>query len=333
MKIIFTKKTLISGMVLAMTMANLYPLLAQNVGTSQSKSVQSRTLTGRVIDEEGNTMPGVNITLNQAVIGITDGNGVYTLQLPTSDCKLQFSFIGMETGVVTLKAGKAEENIDITLYGSTELNEVVVTGYQDIQKPKMTGSAVTISSDKLMERYTSNLLSNLEGQVAGLSTYGGELKVRGTSSLYAETSPLLVVDGLPMEGRIEDLNQYDIQSINVLKDAAATAIYGARASNGVIVITTKNANQRGKIDVSFNANLSLKENRIMDYNSNFYMNAAQQVAKESDYYDYYFFSGDIADPIGNTLSGITMVTDLYRHLTMLTTVLQRVILPWMNCQI
>jgi hypothetical protein len=204
-------------MVLAMTMATPYPLMAQNMGTSQSKSVQSRTLKGHVTDEEGNSMLEVNITIGQTVVAVTDVKGVYNLQAPIGDCKLQFSFIGMKPCVISLKAGKVDKNMDITLYGDTELNEVVVTGYQNIQKPKMTGSAVTISSGKLMERYTSNLLSNLEGQVAGLSTYGGELKVRGTSSLYAETSPLLVVDGLPIEGRLEDLNQYDYNLSTCLK--------------------------------------------------------------------------------------------------------------------
>ena len=103
----------------------------------------------------------------------------------------------------------------------------------------MTGAATTITADKLNDRYTTNIADNLEGRVAGLSTYGGRLTIRGTSSLYAESTPLLVVDGLPVEGDIKDINPYDIATVNVLKDAAATAIYGARASNGIIVITTK----------------------------------------------------------------------------------------------
>ena len=83
----------------------------------------------------------------------------------------------------------------------------------------MTGSVTTIRADKLEERYSPSLLSNLEGRVAGLTTYGGKTTIRGTSSLYAETDPLLVVDGIPIEGSIDDLNPYDIESVNVLKDA------------------------------------------------------------------------------------------------------------------
>ncbi|MDE5689728.1 MAG: hypothetical protein K2I38_03415, partial [Duncaniella sp.] len=98
------------------------------------------------------------------------------------------------------------------------------------------------------------------------------------------------------------LNPYDIESINVLKDAAAAAIYGARAANGIIVITTKNARKKDKIDIDFSANLTVFENRNVDYNDNFYMSAAQQVEAEKKYYEYYFFNnnGEVGDPITNT---------------------------------
>ena len=128
--------------------------------------------------------------------------------------------------------------------------------------------------------------------MAGLTTYGGKTTIRGTSSLYAETDPLLVVDGIPIEGSIDDLNPYDIESVNVLKDAAANAIYGARASNGVIVVTTKNAKEKGKIDINFSANLTVYEKKNMDYADNFYMTPAQQVDVEADYWNYYFFDND-----------------------------------------
>lgn len=128
---------------------------------------------------------------------------------------------------------------------STEIEGVVVTGYQSISREKVTGATSTVTSRQLEERYTPNILDNLEGRVAGFMTYDGKTTIRGTSSMYAETSPLLVVDGLPVEGKIEDLNPYDIESVTVLKDAAAAAIYGARASNGIIVITTKKRKRSG----------------------------------------------------------------------------------------
>ena len=289
------------GLILTLGVAPVQ-VVAQNAASAQTQ--QSYTIKGHVIDDEGEALPGVTIKRNGQAVGVTDAKGAYEISVPAGSNELEFRFIGMEPSIVKLKNVVANQTVEVTMKSDAgQLNEVVVTGYQDIAKPKMTGSAVTISGNDLMERYTPNLLSNLEGRVAGLSTYGGELKVRGTSSLYAETSPLLVVDGLPVEGRLEDINQYDIASINVLKDAAATAIYGARASNGVIVVTTKNAHQKGKIDVAFTANLTLKENRNMDYNDNFYMNAEQQVKKESEYYDWYYTSGTQSDPVGSTLSG------------------------------
>lgn len=129
----------------------------------------------------------------------------------------------------------------------------------------MTGATTTLSAEKLDQRYSTNVLDNLEGRVAGLSTYGGKPIIRGAGTLNGSTSPLIVIDGLPVENTlagfdpydtnsvkdaaasaIADLNPYDIESINVLKDAAAAAIYGARAANGIIVITTKNAKKKAK---------------------------------------------------------------------------------------
>lgn len=274
--------------------------------TRRVSGARVRTVMGHVTDETGEPLPGVSICIDDSkVCTITDSEGFYTLKVPATKCSLIYSYIGMEKAVALLQAGTASVKRDVKMAGDNSLNEVVVTGYQEISKPKMTGSVTTINADKLEDRYTTNLVSNLEGRVAGLSTYGGVMKIRGTSSLYAEMTPLLVVDGLPMEGKVEDLNQYDIQSINVLKDAAATAIYGARASNGVIVITTKNANKKGKVDIDFTANLTVYNKRNMDYNDNFYMNAAQQVAKESDYFEYMFFGGGSSDPIGDFESRIS----------------------------
>lgn len=261
--------------------------------TRRVNGMRVRTVTGYVTDDSGEPLPGVSICIDDSkVCTITDSKGFYTLKVPANDCNLRYSYLGMNTAVVPLKAGHSQLQRDVRMESDNQIGEVVVTGYQEISAPKMTGSAVAITADKLTERFNTNIVSSLEGQVAGLSTYGDDLKVRGTSSLYANTTPLLVVDGLPTEGRMEDLNQFNIQSITVLKDAAATAIYGARASNGVIVVTTKNANKAGKVDIDFTANLEVYDKQNVDYNDNFYMNAAQQVEKESAYYDYLYSNND-----------------------------------------
>ena len=270
-----------------------------------------RNVSGTVTDESGEPLIGVSVCIDDSkVCTITDSKGFYTLKVPANACTLKFSYLGMSNAEVRLGNGRNPVSRSVQMSTDHELSEVVVTGYQEISRPKMTGSVTTITSSKLDERYTTNIMNNLEGRVAGLSTYNGKMTIRGTSSLYAETTPLLVVDGVPVEGSIDDLNPYDIESVNVLKDAAANAIYGARASNGVIVVTTKNAKKAGKIDIDFAANLTIYEKKNVDYADNFYMTPAQQVDTEANYWDYYFFhnDGEVTDPIKNAEQAITQGT-------------------------
>lgn len=272
-----------------------------------------RTVSGVVKDAKGNPLPGVTVLLKGTTMGnVTDMEGKYMLQLPdVKDIRLVFSFIGMQTQEIAY-AGQQEINVTMEEEAS-EMDEVVVTGYQTINREKVTGSTSTISSRQLEERYTPNLLDNLEGRVAGLVTYGDKTMIRGTSSMHAETAPLLVVDGLPIEGKIEDLNPYDIESVTVLKDAAAAAIYGARASNGIIVITTKTAKRAGT-EIDFSGNLTVYEKKNMDYHDNFYMNPAEQVDREGAYWDYYFFRNrDDENPIStfeNSLQQYSPITPI-----------------------
>ena len=255
-------------------------------------------LKGRITDQDGEPIPGATVrNLTENTYAITDADGNYSLSVKNlRDSEIEVSFLGMETVVEALN-GRALLDLQmqpdrVFLEGS------VVTGYQEIQMKKVTGAIATVNARALEERYSPSVLQNLEGRVAGLSTYGGKLTIRGVSSMYAEANPLLVVDGLPIEGDIDDLNPYDIESVNVLKDAAAAAIYGARASNGIIVITTKSAREKGRIDVDFSSNITVYQNRNLDYGANFYLTPEQQVKVESDYYKYYFFTPEeVADPI------------------------------------
>ncbi|HIX02592.1 MAG TPA: SusC/RagA family TonB-linked outer membrane protein [Candidatus Odoribacter faecigallinarum] len=261
---------------------------------------QAVRVSGKVVDEDGQPLPGVSVVLKGTTTGVvTDVDGNFTLMLPDPEgAVLVFSFVGMKTQEIVY-AGQQTLNI-VMKQEISELEDVVVTGYQTIVREKVTGSTSTVTSRQLEERYTPNLLDNLEGRVAGLVTYGDKTLIRGSSSMYAETEPLLVVDGLPIEGSIEDLNPYDIESVTVLKDAAAAAIYGARASNGVIVVTTKKATKEGVTEIQFSGNLTIYEKKNMDYHDNFYMSPAEQVDVESAYYDYYFFRNrDVADPVGS----------------------------------
>ncbi|MCX4368515.1 MAG: SusC/RagA family TonB-linked outer membrane protein [Duncaniella sp.] len=266
--------------------------------TPTPDSGELRLVKGNVTDESGEPLPGAIIAISGTDYGTTtDVDGNFSLKIPVSRKCLEVSYVGMRTKNVDIKDYKTPLSVELTP-AVEMMSEVVVTGYQEIKKEKMTGSVATISADKLENRYTPNLLDNLEGRVAGLSTYGGKPVIRGTGTLHAGTNPLLVVDGLPIEGSINDINPYDIESINILKDAAAAAIYGARASNGIIVITTKDAKKKGKIDIDFSANFTWHEKKNVDYHDNYYMTPEEQVMVESEYYDYYFNSGEKNNPMG-----------------------------------
>ena len=277
--------------------------IADNASQQGAKAGMVR---GRITDQDGLPVAGAAIqNLNEKTYAITDVNGYYTLAVKNpKNATIEVSFLGMDTVTEPLN-GRTQFDVQMT-YSRMFIEGAVVTGYQEIQQKKVTGAIATVNSKTIEERYSPSLMQNLEGRVAGLSTYGGKLTIRGVSSMYAEANPLLVVDGLPMEGSIDDLNPYDIESVNVLKDAAAAAIYGARASNGIIVVTTKSAREKGKIDVDFSSNVTVYSKRNMDYAQNFYMTPEQQIKLERDYYDYYYFhnDGEVTDPAASMQSSL-----------------------------
>ncbi|GGH63409.1 TonB-linked SusC/RagA family outer membrane protein [Filimonas zeae] len=189
----------------------------------------------------------------------------------------------------------------------TEL-QVISTGYQNIKRDKMTGSSVTIGAEELGKRNAINIMDNLESKVPGLVYYNGNATIRGVGSLNTGSRDILVVvDGLPIAGSVSNanpqggytpgsvgnINPYDVESVTILKDAAAAAIYGARASNGVMVITTRKARQKGTV-VEASANFNYFEKPDWSYLR--YMTPEQQVDFESNYYDYYFNSGVLGAP-------------------------------------
>jgi TonB-linked SusC/RagA family outer membrane protein len=259
-----------------------------------------------VTDTEKAPLPGVVVWLKQTdkkVATDRDGKFTFPVEDKTDHPVLVFSYIGMKTREVPYTGGVMNVMLD---YEVNVLEDVVVTGYQTIAREKSTGAVTTISAAALEDRYTPSLRTNLEGRVAGLTVYDGKMTIRGASSLYASTSPLLVVDGLPVEGSLDDINPYDVESVTILKDASASAIYGARASNGIIVVTTKKARDYGRVSVDVSVNFTVFQKRDLDYAHNFYMTPEQQIKVESDYYHYYFFDndGEVYDPVGTTENAI-----------------------------
>lgn len=252
---------------------------------SKTHQYFKKNITGMVMDENEESLPGVTVKLKGTDTGVTtDLDGQFTILAEGREPVLEISYVGMKTK--TVRVSPKETFLLIKLDADENLlDEVLVTGYQNIKRENATGSYQLISSKKLDERHTGTIVENLEGQIPGLMSYknglngSGEstLTIRGISSFQAKTNPLVVVDGLPIEGSIETVNPYNIENITVLKDASAAAIYGARASNGVIVITTKRAHQE-KLEVDFSTDITISEKQNYDnYN---WANAAQYIELE-----------------------------------------------------
>lgn len=248
------------GIVILFLAAILQSVEAQNARTT-GISIQ-----GSVEDIDGNVMPGVFVSLKSGskVLGgtATDNNGKYSVVAQSESDSIVFSFIGYSPqGYVVGKKRVFNIKMNDT---SANLGEVVVTGYQTISRERATGSFSKITDETLNKQRLSNLSTILDGQVAGFTN--GLL--RGTTSMQGSTGPLYVVDGFPIENNrfnastgsssegLPDLNLEDVESITVLKDAAATSIYGARAANGVVVIVTKKAS-KGKTQISFSSTFTV----------------------------------------------------------------------------
>ena len=223
---------------------------------------QSRQATGRVADSQG---PLIGATVMEKGTNngtVTDFNGNFTLSVK-SGATLVVSYVGYESQEV-----KAGENLHITLQEDGHIvNEVVVIGYGTQRREAVTGSVANIGGEKLNQIAASNAAQALQGRVAGVlmtqtnSKPGAEMqiRIRGQRSLTASNDPLIVLDGIPFMGNLSDINPADIKSMDILKDASATAIYGSRGANGVIIITTAKGNQGAPAKVSYNGYVSFKK--------------------------------------------------------------------------
>ncbi|MAU15163.1 MAG: SusC/RagA family TonB-linked outer membrane protein [Muricauda sp.] len=201
---------------------------------------------GSVLDANGSPLPGATIVEKGTSNGTTtDFDGFFTLDVSGTKVILQISYLGFKTQNVSVDAGTT---ITVTMdQDSNALEEVVVVGYGKQKKSDITGAVASVDQKDLAEIPVTNPIQALKGKVAGLDVYNGgnepggdvAIRLRGERSIGANNSPLIVLDGIPIAGGLNEINPNDIASIEILKDASATAIYGSRASNGVILITTK----------------------------------------------------------------------------------------------
>ena len=234
---------------------------------------QQQQITGTVVDVKGNPIPGATVLVEGTQNGTaTDPDGKFTLMAPANGTLL-VSFIGYTTEKVAL-AGKT--SIQVVLREDAEIiEEVVVVGYGSGKRVgNIVGSVSTVSAKEIAGRPTANIGDALQGKVPGLQIFNtsGEpqstvsMKLRGTSSLRLATAPLYILDGVPVQSTVfTQINPQDIENISILKDASATAIYGSRAANGVVVVTTKSP-QPGELKVSYNMTLTLTAPDLSDYN-------------------------------------------------------------------
>ena len=222
-----------------------------------SKSVQQSSIKGKVTDSSGSPLPGVTVVVKGTTRGaITDDNGKYLLSGVTANEVIQFSFVGMKTQEI-LVAEKS--TIDVVLEGNAiGIEEVVAIGYGSVTRKELTGATASVSAEDLTkDRVVTSLADALKGKVSGvrvIQSSGGPgassiINIRGTTSVSGDNQPLFVVDGFPIDNF--DLNADDIESIDILKDASSTAVYGSRGANGVIIVTTKKGKKgKSKIEAS-----------------------------------------------------------------------------------
>lgn len=236
---------------------------------SIAASAQGKTVSGTVIDQTGEPIVGASVLVKGTTIGVaTDVDGNYSLTKVPDNAILEFRYIGYVSQDIKVD-GRSEINVtmkeDVAM-----LDEVVVVGYGVQKKSDVTGAMTTLSAKDLQTRPVSNAFEALQGKAAGVDITTnerpgtiGSINIRGQRSLTASSSPLYVVDGVPLlsASAIETLNPRDIESIDILKDASATAIYGSRGANGVILVTTRNG-KSGQFSLNYSG--SVTTSKIVD---------------------------------------------------------------------
>lgn len=251
---------------LGLVLTTVLPMRAEGMTTSMEAHPAERyTVKGTVVDNMGETLPGATIFVKGTNTGTSaDIDGNFSLKIPKAGkVTLVVSFVGMTTKEVSTTTGS---DVKVILEPTTDiLEEVIVSGFHTISRERNTGSAVVVNSEKLSKIQATDLTSKLEGITPGLTIYNNQISIRGNSSFAIGSTPLLVIDGQPATGMsLSDLNVNTIESVTVLKDAAATSLYGVYASNGVIVVTTKRGSDK-KVESHISLGYYLNPLPSLDY--------------------------------------------------------------------
>ena len=255
---------------------------------SLGMALAQTAVTGTVVSQEdGQPIIGATVRVVGASAGaVTDADGKFSISMPAGHNKLKVTYVGMVDQDVTVKGNSVRV---VLAPDETNLDEVMVVAYGTAKKSAFTGSAAVVKSEEITKTSSSNAVTALTGKVAGVqinSATGApgqeslSIKIRGISSINAGTSPLIVVDGSPYDGDIQNINPNDIASMTVLKDAASAALYGARGANGVVIITTKNGRE-GTSSITVDAKWGANTRGVEFYNT---------VESPAGYYEAYYQS-------------------------------------------
>lgn len=287
---------------------------------------QTKQITGTVTSaEDGMGIPGVSVVVKGTTLGVTtDIDGKYTLSnVPQNAEVIVFSFIGLKT--IEMPASQSVINV-IMESDSQELEEVVVTAYGTQKRSSLTGAIASVDAKKLERIPTSDVSKALEGAIAGvtISSASGtpgqdtRIRIRGIGSLNASSAPLIIVDGSPYDGSINTINPSDIESYNVLKDAASAALYGARGANGVIIIKTKQG-RKGQTVVNFDGKVGYNFRGVPEYDmvtdpARYYELAWQSLYNVARFDPNYIIEGGVGRPATASEAATYASQNLYTQL-------------------
>ncbi|NJK97803.1 MAG: SusC/RagA family TonB-linked outer membrane protein, partial [Bacteroidales bacterium] len=316
-----------------------YRILENNlIVITPSEKMQTVKVMGTVTDATtGEPLPGVNVVVSGTTIGtVTDIDGKFTVEVPTENASLIFSFIGYNSETVAVGTGN---NLEVKLIPDIKsLDEVIVVGYGTTSKKAVTGSVQKLVGDDIVSSNNTNIASSIQGKAAGVQitqnsgdpNAGINIRIRGTSSINSGGSPLIVVDGIPGGMSLNDINPSDIESIEILKDASAGAIFGSRAANGVVLITTKRGGkEKASLNFEYQQGVStatkdwdiasgselLKIYDVANWNRNPAMKASQSPAA-FPVYDWDGFSRTVAEGTNTNWKDIVQQKGEYKLVTM-----------------
>jgi TonB-linked SusC/RagA family outer membrane protein len=278
--------------------------------TTASADEKRINVRGKLINKSQEPVVGATITVKgTSKVVISNEKGEFLVNDVEDNATLYITTINYEPQEISIN-GREEITLqlDIKTTSLAEVSVSISTGFQEIKKNRLTGSVTKLDKELINRRVSSDILSRLEGVASGVmfdkradNSLG--ISIRGRSTIYANTQPLIVLDNLPFQGSVNDINPNDVESISILKDAAAASLWGALAGNGVIVITTKRGKNNQPVKMEINSNLTLKKKPDLYYDKQF-LNSNDYINLELFLFSQGLYDGELASPFGPPISPV-----------------------------